>query len=504
MCLPLTGLVGLGWRLARVQRDNAKQSLAEIMALRLDDIARPIERYVAEQQRRLDALVPSPAVDASTLRNLIRRTPGVRQIFVLGNDGRLMHPDPLGPLSESEQAFLNDFADMFLDGTIRPPSIEGGHDATMINHWVQRFSGLGMHVIYCQHRMSGQCVGIVLERSRVIADLIALLPDGGDSTSRIRLVGARGQVLYEWGEFDPQPDHTPTQEKTLPTPLEGWRLQHFMSSQELDGTRFFAFQMWTVTLLAALVVAVAGAWFYREYRRYMRNAMQKVSFVNQVSHELKTPLTNIRMYAELLEQDLDDMGTQEHGKAAEHLKVVVDESQRLSRLIGNVLTLAQSQRQPQPLRSRPAIIDEIITTTLAHFKPALDRKGMTVSLNTHTPDIVSVDQDVVEQIVGNLLSNVEKYGNVDGQVNITAERADDTTTITVHDDGPGIPASQRERIFTPFARLSNDIAAAPGTGIGLTIARDLARRHGGDLVAVPAHTGACFKLTLHTPAGGLS
>jgi signal transduction histidine kinase len=106
----------------------------------------------------------------------------------------------------------------------------------------------------------------------------------------------------------------------------------------------------------------------------------------------------------------------------------------------------------------------------------------------------------VEQILGNLFSNVEKYGASGGWMQVTSRQEGPTTTITVTDRGPGIPRGQEERVFAPFQRLSNRLSdGVTGTGIGLTIARELARRHGGELKVVPVENGACLELQLHAP-----
>src|SRR6185503_4134452 len=105
-----------------------------------------------------------------------------------------------------------------------------------------------------------------------------------------------------------------------------------------------------------------------------------------------------------------------------------------------------------------------------------------------------------EQILGNLFSNVEKYAAQGGLMEVTSRQNGSTTLIVVADRGPGIPRGQEEKIFDPFHRLSNKLSdGVTGTGIGLSIARELARKHGGDLKAVASDVGACFLLELRTP-----
>ena len=249
-------------------------------------------------------------------------------------------------------------------------------------------------------------------------------------------------------------------------------------------------------LVLGLVIVAIGVYVFRENRREVRGALKRVTFVNQVSHELKTPLTNIRMYAELLDMTLDE--TDE--KSRSHLDVIVQESQRLSRLIGNVLTFGRGQRKKLAVHPTPHVVDDIIRKTSGQFAPSLNAKGIEVTLDLNAKETVVVDADALEQILGNLLANVEKYAASGKLVTITSARDGDNTLIQVKDQGPGIPKSAREKIFAPFFRISGALTeGVSGTGIGLAISRDLARRHGGDLTLVPCPKGATFELNLDTP-----
>jgi signal transduction histidine kinase len=137
---------------------------------------------------------------------------------------------------------------------------------------------------------------------------------------------------------------------------------------------------------------------------------------------------------------------------------------------------------------------------LEHFSAPLESRGVKTVFHAGAAAAVQFDRDAVEQILGNLFSNVEKYAASGGSLEITSRQDGQMTSITVRDRGPGIPRGQEQRVFEPFQRLSNKLTdGVTGTGIGLTIARDLARRHGGDLVVVPTEGGACLQLDLRTP-----
>ncbi|MCA9558925.1 MAG: HAMP domain-containing histidine kinase, partial [Myxococcales bacterium] len=241
------------------------------------------------------------------------------------------------------------------------------------------------------------------------------------------------------------------------------------------------------------LLGLAG-WFSRESTRELRRAAQRVSFVNQVSHELKTPLTNIRMYAELLEDELADTDD----RAERYVGIIVSESQRLSRLIANILSFARHQREQLSVRKAPAVVDDVVRQTLDQFAPSLAAAGVSPQLDLSAGATVRVDADALGQMLGNLLSNVEKYA-AGRPVDLVTRQAGGVTTLTVRDHGPGIPKAARAKVFEPFHRLSNALSdGVTGTGIGLGIARELARLHGGDLVLEADEDGAAFTITLQT------
>ena len=236
----------------------------------------------------------------------------------------------------------------------------------------------------------------------------------------------------------------------------------------------------------------------------MREAAQRVSFVNQVSHELKTPLTNIRMYAELLDQDVRaGRAGDEDNRLTRYLDVIVFESQRLSRLIGNVLSFSRSRRDALDLHPQPGVVDEVVRRVLDQFQPALEAKNVEVDFSPGGSETASFDADALEQILGNLIGNVEKYAASGGILQVASHQKDGRVEITVQDRGPGLSGAEGRRIFEPFYRVHNRLTeGVSGTGIGLAISRKLARLHGGDLELLPSDEGASFRLTIECPPHG--
>jgi signal transduction histidine kinase len=204
------------------------------------------------------------------------------------------------------------------------------------------------------------------------------------------------------------------------------------------------------------------------------------------------------MYADLLEHDLQTMDSDD-ARARSHLVVITGESSRLSRLINNVLTFSHLNRDATQAKSQPGYVDKIIEAVVEQFHPSLEKLGIEVALDLDADQQVALDVDGLEQMLGNLISNVEKYAAEGKHIRIASRFKRGISTIDVSDAGPGITPEFAKRIFQPFERALDHIEAATGTGIGLAITRGLARRAGGDLVLRESALGACFRLSLVTP-----
>jgi signal transduction histidine kinase len=246
----------------------------------------------------------------------------------------------------------------------------------------------------------------------------------------------------------------------------------------------------------ALILAVSGVMMYFQQKRALKLAAERVSFVNRVSHELGTPLTNLSLNLDLATEFL----TTRPVESRRRLGLVAEEIERLSRLVANVLTFSRRERDTLELKPARCIPGEIIRRTLESFRPALERRGIEIETEIPAGETVLLDPDALSQITGNLLSNVEKYAATGRWMRLEVRLEPGFLTLEVRDRGPGIPAAARQRIFTPFERvLHTTNEGASGTGLGLAIGRDLARRMGGTLELLESTRGAAFRLGIPAP-----
>ncbi|MGK2927198.1 MAG: sensor histidine kinase [Lysobacterales bacterium] len=259
---------------------------------------------------------------------------------------------------------------------------------------------------------------------------------------------------------------------------------------------------WTSLLLAA--VFFGG--FYALYRLGMgqiRLARQQQDFVSAVSHELKTPLTSIRMYGEMLKE-----GWADDAKRQQYYAYIHDESERLTRLIENILQLANITRNGLRLDLRPIGVGELVERVRAKISHQVERAGfeLTVAIDEDTRKVeVLMDEDCFVQIAINLVDNAIKFSRTAGtrriDIRTTAERVD-RVRFSVRDYGPGVPRDQMKKIFRLFYRTESELTRETvGTGIGLAIVHQLATAMSGKVDVLNRDPGAEFGISFPIQVG---
>lgn len=358
----------------------------------------------------------------------------------------------------------------------------------------------GWHVtdgdmIYWRRGAGGHLICARLDGTQLLDALFKRLPTPGlkNYLGRLSLKTVTDIPLHQWGEGFDGSDRRAAARRTCSAPLTQWEFSYTPAFVEFPKPYLFPILL---GVGSGSVLVLALAWiFFRENARELRLAQQRVSFVNQISHELKTPLTNIRLYTEMAAQRLE-----KHGDAAaqRHLGVVEAETARLHRLIQNVLNYARQQRDKLTIQPRQLVLDTVVERTVTHWRPLLEGKNFTIEMRLDGPPTMKADADALEQILGNLLSNVDKYAEPGKWVAVRTETQGNNVHIIVEDHGPGIPTGKRWAVFEPFERLRSDLnEGVSGTGIGLTISRELADLHGGTLEVCSVYReGARFILTL--------
>jgi signal transduction histidine kinase len=244
------------------------------------------------------------------------------------------------------------------------------------------------------------------------------------------------------------------------------------------------------TIVLLLCAIGIGSWLiWRDLSRQVRLARQKTDFVSNVSHELKTPLTSIRIFSELLANHPDPE------RQKRYSEIIVNESSRLTRLINSVLDFARIDRGETKYEKEIFDLNTLARETVTNFRPNLASDGI-----DSRPLPVIGNRDAIAQVLLNLLSNAEKYG--DGRIEVTTRQSErgGFATVQVSDRGLGVPHGLEEKIFEQFYRADNSLnSGIQGAGLGLTLARQIARANGGDVIYEPRPGGGSqFSIKLST------
>lgn len=244
---------------------------------------------------------------------------------------------------------------------------------------------------------------------------------------------------------------------------------------ELAGDRY-------MVALSALLAFATGLGLFALYRMAavaLRFAERRNNFVSAVTHELKTPLTAIRMHAEMLRDGMVPQGT----KRQECYGILTAESERLSRLLDNVLELGRLERGQRAMTLRQADLPPVVEDVLGVLRPHAESKGFTlraVVVGELPP--VAFERDALSQVILNLVENALKYARAAAakEVVVTLQAAGKDVAITVRDRGPGIAAAHLRHVFEPFYRGEDELTrTTSGAGIGLALVRQLVERMGG-------------------------
>jgi len=253
-----------------------------------------------------------------------------------------------------------------------------------------------------------------------------------------------------------------------------------------------------VALVATTIAGTAAT--VAVLAREARVSRLQTDFVNKVSHDLRTPLTSIRMFVETLQ-----LGRlQDPARQAEALEIISDETARLSGLINRLLDWARMESGRRSYELRRERIEPIVDAALQAFAPQLIVHPADLRRDVE-PDLPTIwgDRQALAEALLNLLNNAFKYTGPDKRIEVTARRSGPTIFLSVADNGPGIPKREQKRIFDRFYRAKDPLERGiEGTGLGLSMVKHIVSGHGGRItVASELGQGATFTIALPIAEG---
>lgn len=289
--------------------------------------------------------------------------------------------------------------------------------------------------------------------------------------------------------------------RRFPSTFYKWRLQlaptraALFQSRAQERAKVFSRALLIPSALA--VIALSLLVLYLSVVRERRLNRLKSEFVANVTHELKTPLSLIRMFGELLLLGR----VEDSAKARRYHEIILRETERLTSLIDNVLNLARIERGKTAYEFSETSITEAVERGVEITRHNLEKQGLKLEYHEHG-DLrpVYIDERAITLAVVNLIDNAAKYAVGTHFVGIELAGSDDEIRIDVYDQGVGVPQAQRRRVFERFYRVpSNETRRQRGSGIGLSLVRHIAEGHGGS-VKLTSTPGVETRFSIRFPA----
>ncbi|AUX39410.1 sensor histidine kinase [Sorangium cellulosum] len=463
---------------------DATLTLADERVDRLDKLIIAQDNVVAAHVD-VDSL---PVIARRWLPTAARETPTVRAILVLDMDHDAH--DVLAFVSRGASGQEDDAFRKLLLARLLPQMNFGG-DGTELRHLHHVIDQQSLLVSYWQREHQGRQYLVIAwhEVARLVHEVMPrLFRDLDRGNSRMNVIDEEGRIVFgppiKGGEF--------TVGKPFPTTLYNWRLQVALTTAEELGQKVERQRLIEILMVGfSAVVALAGlAIVVLASMNERRLAALKSDFVANVSHELKTPLSLVRMFGELL---LGDRVPNDE-KRRQYLQIIVSESERLTALIENVLDFARVERGKAAYEFARGSVAEVATRAVDMYRYRAEREEVAVELTLAEglPEAL-IDARALELAIVNLLDNALKYAKDGGRVDVSVEvegggggrlaaltRAADCVVIRVSDRGPGIDPDEQKHIFERFARGRRASERhVRGSGIGLALVKHIAESHGG-------------------------
>jgi signal transduction histidine kinase len=479
----------LGWVSLRQWEASAellfREQARDMAAMAVEKVEMMLRHAEDAFLDRLQALLSRAGADARALDGLLRETPLVGRLYLFDQEGRVLYP--AAPPGDDPEVFARVRAEVSRAGWER-----GGRRELLAGGQV------GLAVILKARDGRPVLAAYTRDGETLRRDILAATLGALESPTILAVLDHEDRLVYSRA---PLAEATRLLAVGFRDGLPNWRVAAYQpagaSPRRAVRRQVAVFTAAFGALLGVIVAGIVVTW--RLMRRETEMARLKSDFVANVSHDLKTPLSVIRMFGETLE-----MGrVADEAKRQEYYRMITRESERLTRLIDNVLDFSRIEDGRRVYEPAPTAVEPLIRDTLEAFAYPLAQQGFTVDVRV-APDLpeVVMDADAVGQALANLVDNAIKYSAGRRALTVEARVADGRLALSVADAGIGIPAAEQGRIFEKFYRAGrSETEGRRGSGVGLALVKHVAEAHGGT-VAVESRPGEGSRFTLRLPVAG--
>lgn len=478
------GILGYyAWVTASRFNRLGEQTIAESTLLLVREKVETVEQYVITQDNaalRLVEVSDPNSVTSKWLPNAPELTPSVYAIRVLDDTGNTIGEAYRGVEGGAEELRKVFEERLLVELDLERLSLE------RLKHF-HRTMGDQSHLLsYVAREIDGERRYVVLHHDTglIARDVLPTLFATDEGKRQYNVVDENNRRVYG-SSLQNAGDYLVGHR--FPSTLYNWRLQVAPKQApmlERQGRSRRATDLGLIGVAFLVILVGVGFLLYAAQKERRLNDL-KGEFIANVSHELKTPLSVVRMFGEMLLSDR----VRSDEKRKQYLEIIVRESERLSSLIENVLDFSALERGRRRYELREGDLAEVVAHALETFRYRVEREGVEVELDViagsagstadgrGTVPKVLLDEQAIVLAVINLLDNAVKYGGRT-PVTVTIERVRDFVQLRVRDRGPGIPPDAERQIFERFYRSRRD-AHVRGSGIGLALVKHIALAHGG-------------------------
>ncbi len=476
-----------------------EQSIVEATLGFAHEKAERLDRSIVEQDNVIiGAADPAQLEDLSArwIPTAQRETPTVRAVLVIDDQRQVVAFTSRAASAWSEE---ESFRRLLIERMTRDMDLSRD-PPDELRHLHHTYRGQSYLVSYWQRIYQSRKYLIIAwhDLGRIVRELMPTLFTESAHQPRATVVDEEGRVIFGRrlgsGAY--------TMGVRFPTTLYSWQVMVSPGKGEelaarVENRRLLEIVM---VLLSCIVIVLGVATMMLFAERERRLSAIKSEFVANVSHELKTPLALIRMFAEMLQTGR--VATEE--KRAEYLDIVVSESERLTALIENLLDFARVEKGRQSYDFANGNVAVSVTNSCNVYRVRAEREGrpIRVTVDPNLPD-TWFDERAIQLAVMNLIDNALKYAHGADHVQVSLAREGENLVVRVSDNGEGIESDERDRLFERFFRGASRLRSPHGspirgTGIGLALVKHVAESHGGDawVEATPEGGGACFAFSI--------
>jgi two-component system phosphate regulon sensor histidine kinase PhoR len=470
-----------------------EKSIVEATYVLASDNADRLEKRIIAQDnavRQTVDVTERERFGSNWLQGAAQQTPTIRAVLLLD----LTSPggDVVAFASRGTQWEDERFRRLLLTGMLPDMKLEDP-PRSQLRHLHGNYRGQDYLLSYWQQDERGRRYLLVAWHyvPLIVHDLFQSLYSNRDPQSRVNVVDAEGRIIFG----PPLRRGGVTIGRPFQTTLYKWWVNATILSAESLGEAVQRRQVWEVALVSlSLLVVIAGliiVGLAALHERRLSNL--KSDLVANVSHDLKTPLSLVRMFGELLQSGR----VESLEKRQQYLQIINTESERLGSIIDNLLDFSQAERGRVSYSFDRADLGALVDRVVEAARMRAGKVEFRVKIEPNLP-LVMVDERAMDVAVTNLLDNALKHAPEGRRVDVTLRRAGRKLELRVTDQGPGIPAEDRKRIFERFVRgKAATEARIRGSGIGLALVKSIAEAHGGKTWVESAKpTGSTFVLSV--------